>query len=149
METIKFYSTRGPYGSFSNFYKAEVYYNYILWRTSEHAYQAAKFTDEEIKLSIARAKSPFDAVAIGRDPRNAEHMRPDWEDVKYDVMKEIVGAKFSQHGRLQDILVATGDALIIEDAPGDYVWGVGKDGTGTNWLGKVLMEVREDFTTLL
>jgi N-glycosidase YbiA len=40
-------------------------------------------------------------------------------------------------------LLATGDDLLVENAPGDYYWGCGKDGSGKNRLGTILMEVRE------
>jgi predicted NAD-dependent protein-ADP-ribosyltransferase YbiA (DUF1768 family) len=31
----------------------------------------------------------------------------------------------------------------VENAPGDYYWGIGKNGTGLNKLGKILVSVRE------
>ncbi len=37
----------------------------------------------------------------------------------------------------------TGNCPIVENAPGDYYWGCGKDGSGKNKLGEVLMQVRE------
>jgi predicted NAD-dependent protein-ADP-ribosyltransferase YbiA (DUF1768 family) len=37
----------------------------------------------------------------------------------------------------------TGDAELVEDSPTEPFWGIGPDGQGANWAGKVLMEVRE------
>ena len=34
------------------------------------------------------------------------------------------------------------DEEIVENAPGDYYWGSGADGTGKNKLGKLLMDIR-------
>ena len=42
----------------------------------------------------------------------------------------------------RDLLLITGDANIHEDSPRDYYWGVGKDHSGKNMLGKLLMEIR-------
>lgn len=39
-------------------------------------------------------------------------------------------------------MLATGDEDIVENAPSDYYWGCGADGSGKNMLGKILMEVR-------
>ena len=71
-------------------------------------------------------------------------MRPDWDQVKRQVMKECVLAKFLQHKDLRDQLIATGDEVLIEDSPIDYYWGCGADDSGQNVLGQVLMEVRQE-----
>jgi ribA/ribD-fused uncharacterized protein len=58
-------------------------------------------------------------------------------------MRRAVRAKFQTHADIREILLGTGDAPIVENAPGDYYWGCGKDGSGKNRLGQILMEVRE------
>ncbi len=57
-------------------------------------------------------------------------------------MKKALRAKFTQHQDLKKVLLETGDAEIIENAPGDYQWGCGRTGTGLNLLGKALMDIR-------
>jgi ribA/ribD-fused uncharacterized protein len=52
-------------------------------------------------------------------------------------------AKFSQHPDLKQLLLDTGDAIIIEHTKNDNYWGDGGDGTGRNQLGKTLMRVRD------
>ncbi len=42
------------------------------------------------------------------------------------------------------MLLATGDEDIIESAPTDTYWGVGRDGTGLNKLGKIIARIREE-----
>ena len=57
-------------------------------------------------------------------------------------MRRAVRAKFEQHPDIRAVLLGTGDEELIEDAPNDYYWGCGEEGTGKNMLGKILMEVR-------
>lgn len=52
-------------------------------------------------------------------------------------------AKFSQHPDLKQLLLDSGDAIIIEHTKNDNYWGDGGDGTGRNQLGKTLMRVRD------
>lgn len=74
-------------------------------------------------------------------------MRPDWDDVKVDVMEEIVYAKFTQNENLMHMLVLTEDMPLIEgNSWGDTFWGV-CDGVGENNLGKILMRVRDRLNT--
>ncbi len=58
------------------------------------------------------------------------------------VMKKAVLQKFMTHTELRELLLSTGDEEIIEATHDDYYWGCGKNGTGKNILGKILMEVR-------
>ena len=50
-------------------------------------------------------------------------------------MHEAVLAKFTQHADLREILLATGDARIVEHTENDAYWGDGGDGSGKNRLG--------------
>lgn len=64
--------------------------------------------------------------------------------VKFDIMFEIVKAKFFQNKDLSERLIATGDAYLEEtNTWHDTVWGV-CNGIGTNWLGQILSLVRLD-----
>jgi ribA/ribD-fused uncharacterized protein len=113
----------------------------LHWRTSEHYFQAHKFTDATHFEAIRQAKTPKLAAEMGRDRRRP--LRPDWKLIKDDMMRRAVRCKFASHPELRDTLLATGIETIIENAPHDYYWGCGKDGSGKNMLGTVLMEVRE------
>jgi ribA/ribD-fused uncharacterized protein len=57
-------------------------------------------------------------------------------------MRKAVLAKFEQHPDLAALLVATGDARIVEHTDADSFWGDGGDGSGQNMLGRILMDVR-------
>lgn len=78
---------------------------------------------------------------MGRD--RSHPLRTDWEQVKDEIMQQAVLQKFKTHGDICEILLATGDELIVENSPIDYYWGFGKDGSGKNRLGEILMAVRE------
>jgi len=142
MKTIKFYTTKGEHGCFSNFSRHSVKLKGKLWLTSEHYFQAQKFVDtpheEEVRVE---ALTPMQAAKMGRE--HSRPLRKDWETVKDDIMREVVYAKFTQHKALKETLLATGDALLIEHTVNDSYWADGGDGSGKNMLGIILMEVRE------
>jgi ribA/ribD-fused uncharacterized protein len=138
--TIKFYKTKGKYGDFSNFALYPIEVMGTIWKTSEHYFQARKFKNPDLMLAVMDANSPMKAADIGRDQNN--QLRDDWEDIKVEVMREAVFAKFTQHNKLKNLLISTGCEIIIEESPYDYFWGEGADGTGMNYLGKILMDIR-------
>lgn len=51
-------------------------------------------------------------------------------------------AKYTQHQRLAELLLSTGNRVLLEHTENDHYWGDGKDGTGLNVLGKMLMSLR-------
>ena len=139
---IKFYKVQGPFGCFSNFAAYPVELDGKVWPTSEHYFQAQKFTGTEFEEEIRRVKSPMIAARMGR--ARSKPLRADWEQVKDEVMRRAVLAKFTQHEELRDILLSTGDALLVEHTRNDSYWGDGGDGRGRNMLGQILSSVREE-----
>lgn len=137
---INFYRARDKYGCFSNFAPFPIKLKGETWLTSEHYFQAQKFLDSEHQEAIRLAKSPTNATRMGRSRRRP--LRPDWEQVKDYIMREVVLAKFAQHEEIRQILLDTGDAVLVEHTANDSYWGDGSDGKGKNMLGKILMEVR-------
>lgn len=87
---------------------------------------------------LAASASPEEAFRIGR----THGVRPDWEAVKLDVMREAVRAKFTQSEGLRALLLATGEVPLVQLKPGDAYWGTGPEGRGRNALGALLMELR-------
>jgi N-glycosidase YbiA len=115
------------------------------WATVEHYYQAHKFCGtkfEQIMTQIQAAPTPELAAKIGRSCQDYYH--PDWDLRKCEIMYRAIWQKFSSHVDIQQVLLATLDAEIIEDSPVDYFWGCGTDRTGQNHLGQILMRVRAD-----
>ena len=142
MESIKFYKTSEPYGEFSNFAAFPIDIGGKRWPTSEHYFQAQKFTGTENEEAVRNAKSPMIAARIGRD--RSRGLRSDWEQSKDGIMLEAVRAKFGQHPGLRSLLLSTGTAEIVEHTSKDAYWGDGGDGLGRNMLGRILMQVREE-----
>jgi hypothetical protein len=140
MNTILFYRVSEPYGEFSNFSPHPFEIIGKVWPTSEHYFQAQKFAGTEHEEAVRLAKSPMIAARMGRSRKRP--LRPDWEVVKEDIMREVLEAKFTQHQGLRSLLLDTGDAELIEHTRNDRYWGDGRDGSGKNRLGQLLMELR-------
>jgi N-glycosidase YbiA len=139
--TIYFYSAHEqPYGCFSNFSAHAFELDGLSWATSEHYFQAQKFVGTLHLEAIRLAKSPAVAARMGRSRQRP--LRPDWERVKDNVMRKAVLRKFETHADIRAVLLNTGDEELIENAPHDYYWGCGADGSGQNRLGHILMETR-------
>ncbi|MCG6134858.1 MAG: NADAR domain-containing protein [Nostoc sp. LLA-1] len=147
--TIYFYKVWQPYGCFSNFSRHGIHIQGTYWPTVEHYYQAQKFVgsvDAVIIPVIHAAATPEDAAALGRC--STRQLRSDWETVKTQVMREAVRKKFSTHDEIREILLSTGDEILVENSPKDYFWGCGAENTGQNHLGKILMSVRAEIRQL-
>lgn len=143
--TIYFYKVSDPYGCFSNFSPHGIRLQNQDWPTVEHYYQAQKFygtPDAGLIQVIQAAQSPEMAASLGRS--STRQLRLDWEQVKYPIMQEAVLTKFLTHGDIREILLSTGSRLLVENSPTDYYWGCGREGTGQNFLGKILMSVRQE-----
>lgn len=128
--TIYFYTTRDKYGEFSNFSRYGVELDGRWWKTTEHYFQAQKFSDEKYKEKIRNTANPKTAANLGRSSKVP--IRPDWEQIKDDVMRKAVSKKFQTHPELKKLLLDTNNQELVESAPGDYYWGCGADGTGKN-----------------
>lgn len=142
MNEIRFYSTRDEPGFLSNFAPYPVDLDGKTWPTTEHYFQAQKFTDAQSAERIRMTASPMIAARLGRS--RSVPIRPDWEQVKEEIMLTALRAKFAQHGNLREMLLATGHARIIEHTTKDRYWGDGGDGQGLNRLGELLMRVRDE-----
>jgi ribA/ribD-fused uncharacterized protein len=143
----------GPnrFAALSNFFVGEPFYMPTIdewYTTGEHAFQAAKAAIPKEAVQIMRAVDPGHAKALG----NHCLLRDDWEAVKYDVMMAVIRAKFTLDREEGDILLETGDALLVEGTYWqDMAWGVAlHDGfdplsaPGRNWLGTMLMARRAE-----
>lgn len=138
---IRFYRVNDPYGEFSNFSPHPVELKGRTWPTLEHYFQAQKCAGTEHEEAIRSAESPMLAARMGRS--RARPLRPDWERVKDEIMREALRAKFRQHPSLESLLLSTADAALVEHTTKDRYWGDGGDGSGRNRLGQLLMELRE------
>jgi ribA/ribD-fused uncharacterized protein len=122
-----------------NFYPCKIIYDGIEYPSSEHAFQAAKTLDGIERLKICDLSTPVEAKRAGRKLKS---IRPDWDNIRLQIMEDIVRAKFTQHPELAAKLKATGNRELIEgNWWNDTFWGV-CNGVGENNLGKILMKIR-------
>lgn len=140
---ILFYSTTDAFGEFSNFALYPIKVKGKVWPTSEHYFQAQKFSDKSHQNKIRKAKSPMDAACLGRSRKVP--IRKDWDKVRLSVMDLAVREKFTQHAELRELLISTGERKLVEHATRDSYWGDGGDGRGENHLGRILMNIRKQF----
>ena len=125
----------------SNFYPCKIKdKDGLEFDSSEAYFQSMKTTDPIIRQKFV-GLAPDESKKLGR--RIA--LRPDWEEIKDQVMMEVLEAKFSQNPDLSKLLVETEDALLVEgNTWGDKYWGVCK-GVGENHLGIILMKIRDSY----
>lgn len=126
----------------SNFFICSVTYNGATYSNNEACFQAQKTLDIKQRKQF-ESLDPLEARELGKKIT----IRPDWDSVKDQIMKEICQAKFDRNPELKESLVLTGHAPIIENNNWeDTYWGV-VDGKGLNKLGKILMEIRDGYQT--
>lgn len=129
----------GGWRFLSNFWAVPVAFEGHTYPSVEHAYQAAKTTSDYFREQIRNCDTPGLAKRMGRQIT----IRKDWDSIKIEVMRTLLREKFS-HPALRAQLLKTCDAELIEgNDHGDYFWGM-VDGSGQNWLGKLLMELRTE-----
>lgn len=131
-------SFSGQYRFLSNFYQCSVPYAGLIYPSSEHAYVAAKTLDLALREAIRDISAPAAVKKYGR----ILPLRPNWDNLKFGIMYDIVMSKFTTEP-LRSMLIATGGAELIEgNTWGDRYWGVCR-GVGENRLGQLLMRVRD------
>lgn len=134
----------GDYDFLSNFSPVPVMLDGVRYPTVEHAYQAAKTLEPGEREKIRHASTPGLAKKMGRRLEK----RPDWADLKVDIMRDLVRQKFEEQPDLKKRLLATGETELVEgNTWHDNFWGECRcarceSSPGQNWLGRILMEVR-------
>lgn len=144
-------------GCFSNWYRRPFVIDGVQYPHVEQYMMSQKarlFHDEVRYAAILRTENPNDCKKLGKqvtpfDPKI-------WDGAKYEIVKAGNRAKFEQNPDLKAKLLATGTAILAEASPRDKIWGIGKtartaaevdpsEWPGKNLLGKILMELREEF----
>lgn len=148
-------SFAGEYRWLSNFWPVTVKFDSLEFATTEHAYQAAKADRYADRLHLSEDGgadlSPGQAKAYGQNV----NLSPLWnDDTAMRVMLDLTRQKYdpARNPALTERLLATGDARIVEGNTwhdnrwGDCTCGKYKEclPRGMNWLGSILMQVREE-----
>ena len=151
-EMVLFRRETGPHGELSNWYPCNVWASIggreYVYDSSEHLFMARKADHFGYSRSVARLQrkglTAGECKAIGRGV--VGFTARGWDAVKPKVMFEVVLAKFEQNRELAELLIGTGEKVIVEASPHDGVWGTrmnaadilsGKEWNGENLLGVV------------
>lgn len=148
-DVVVVYKTREDFGGLSNMasgYPLQI--NGVRILTTEALYQACRFPHmPDVQREIIGQHSPMTAKMKSKPHR--KDSRPDWDEVRYKVMRWCLRVKLAQNyeefGRL---LLATRDRAIVEQSRKDDYWGAKLNDAsdmliGQNVLGRLLMELRE------
>ena len=145
-----FKKTKEQFGGLSNMasgFPLSINNHYIL--TSEALYQACRFPHlPELQEKIISEKSPMAAKMISKPFR--KNSRPDWDEVRVDIMRWCLHIKLAQNYiKFGELLSSTKNLPIVEDSSKDNFWGAIRDSrndtllVGSNVLGLLLAEIRE------
>lgn len=155
MKFIFFHSEKTENGYLSNWYPCTFTVNNITYNCSEQymMYQKAiLFEDEEIANKILNTSAPKKQKELGRKVKN--YNSKIWDGLCQIIVYEGCLAKFEQNEDIKEKLLSTKDAILVEAAGNDAIWGIGmriqdpnktdiKAWKGKNLLGFALMKVRE------
>lgn len=114
--------------------------------------KALLFKDFEIAEKILKSKNPSEIQKLGRIVKN--FIPEIWDSNKEEIVYKGNVLKFEQNENLKEILLNTGDTILVEASPYDLIYGIGlgvedpnitdeSKWRGLNLLGKILMRVRE------
>lgn len=129
----------GEFFFLSNFYPSTLSFEGMIYPTAEHAYQAHKSIDVNVRKLISSAKTPMEAKKLGK----CLPLEGGWHENKIILMQDIIKEKF-KNPILSEMLRATNDSFLVhENKFNDKFWGI-CNGEGKNWLGKILENTRRE-----
>lgn len=154
---ICFFHEYMPYGYLSNFYHTEFSYGDKLFNSSEQFMMYHKvmiFGQKDLAEQIMATDNPKEMKRLGRT-KFKSYDDDLWWRISYTIVKRGVRAKFEQNEDILQQLLATGDQILVECAPMDSKWSIGRavddpdcdypqKWNGINYLGRILMEVRDE-----
>nr|CAD2180015.1 unnamed protein product [Meloidogyne enterolobii] len=163
MSIIPFYSTTKKYSELSNFHLAQIKIDGKSFPSTENYYQFVKATTLGAQLSdinkiCSTTPSSSKSMAQNIEQKATLAQINLWQSKKITTMQTALLAKFTQHPPLLKLLLDTSDKILVEASKSDAFWGASaseetiiKTGNwrGLNILGKMLMEIRKEFTPSL
>lgn len=153
-----FYRTQNV---FSQWHPAKFVIDEIEYNCAEQYMMHQKallFDDIETAGKILQKTDPRDQKALGREVK--EFSWEIWEAKAKEIVYKANQAKFTQDEEMLIQLLKTEGITLVEASPSDTIWGIGytedhpnaQDRTkwrGTNWLGEILTQLREDLLKLM
>jgi ribA/ribD-fused uncharacterized protein len=139
-------SFRGDKAFLSNFFPSVIYYDGHAYPTVEHAFVAAKTLDLSERQDVRACATPGQAKRLGRTLT----LRPDWDDIKINIMRELVFQKFNYYWDLKAKLLKIVEPIVELNEWHDNFWGSCTcegcaDKEKHNNLGKILTFIRNSF----
>ena len=138
---------QGEYRWLSNFWITPIIIDGKQYRSVEHYFQACKADNDATHEIIRSQRTPGDAKRFAKTIT----LRKGWNGMRIDVMRSGLQAKFDQHPDLQEKLMATYPRELVEGNKWhDTFWGVDLETQeGQNHLGRLLMEIREEYMEII
>ena len=120
---------------------------YMMWK------KAILFHDGITAMLILQTSNPKEQKALGRKVKDFD--KEVWESNCKEIVYNGCYAKFIQNPELLKFLMNTGETEIVEASPYDNIWGIGlseddpialdkSQWKGTNWLGNILTDLRDN-----
>lgn len=147
----------GEWAFLSNMYPCNVVYENTKFTSSEQCFQfcRARTNNELAKAQrIIVTNDPFICKQIGGSCDDNDK----WIKSREQVLTDINKLKFTQNPELLDLLLDTGDSILQEATTGPD-WGISASirskaarentGQGENLFGKILMQLRSEFSDQL
>ena len=155
MEKFTFFY--GTSQCFSQWHKASFTVDGVKFNCAEQymMYKKAELFGDTYGMGrILASTNPRDQKQFGREVKNFDSTL--WESKCKQLVFDGNHAKFSQNGAMMLELVATTGTTLVEASKYDKIWGIGlgmdnpdrhdkSKWRGTNWLGEILTDLREDF----
>jgi len=120
-------------------------------------HKALLFNDQDAAEKILVCKTPSEIPEIEKEIRDFNEEI--WKQYAQEIAYHGCLFKFAQNSKLKQILVSTGDKVLVKADANDSLWGIGlglddvnrdkrafqdqRNWKGDNWLGGVLMRVRD------
>ncbi len=144
---------RGPFSQFHASRFALNGHDYVCAEQFMHEQKARLFGDVAMAERILKSDSPHEHKLMGGRVSGFEQAI--WDENKVDIVTAGNRAKFGQNAGLRRRLLDTGEAVLAEANPKDYIWGIGLaeddpaaldpfNWQGENLLGQILMAVRSE-----
>lgn len=143
------FSPRSRFYALSNFGPGTCVIDGVEYPSGEHGFNAAKTLDPALRARIRAAATPREAKRLGSKGGIITELRPEWDGVvRYEAMRQVVATKFAAGSSLADLLLNTGDELLVEtNTWHDNHWGncvcdTHRPWPGRNELARALMRHR-------
>ena len=111
------------------------------WLTCEHYVQASIVRSELLAKQIETARTGKAAFELAQPWYRWKIQN--WKKMRAVFMTRALYTKVQMYSEVKEVLLATGDQLIVESSLYDYYWGIGRDARGENTFGKVWMDIRK------